>query len=76
MDECKTTVIEGIRYHAHADFCEHLFPGVSEEIKEAYEAGKDKALNGANTENCNMSHFRTKEQMRAWELGTKASVTP
>lgn len=40
-----------------------------EELKEAYEAGKDCKANGANTTNCNFRHFATPEQTKAWELG-------
>lgn len=39
------------------------------EIKEAYEYGKDYAINGANTTNCNCGIFATKELKEAWEEG-------
>lgn len=34
-----------------------------------YEAGKDYALNGANTENCNFKWFATPESLAEWERG-------
>lgn len=41
----------------------------------SYEAGRDCALNGANTNNCNFRYFATPESLAEWERG-KASVTP
>jgi len=43
------------------------------ELKTAYEAGRDCALNGANTENCNFKWFATPESTAEWERG-KASL--
>ena len=37
----------------------------------AYEMGKDYAVNGANTTNCNFAIFSSKENTRAWEEGKK-----
>lgn len=70
--ECKTTKKNGLTYHAHAEFCEHLFPGESESLREAYKAGQDKAQNGVNTTNSNFRHFSSKTRMKAWELGVKS----
>jgi hypothetical protein len=36
---------------------------------EAYEAGKDCAVNGANTTNCHFTHFATPALTKAWEQG-------
>jgi len=41
-------------------------------ITTAFEAGKDYALNGANTDNCNFKWFATPESLAEWEKG-KAS---
>lgn len=41
------------------------------EIGEAYEAGYDCAINGANTDNCNFKHFATLEHTKSWELGNR-----
>lgn len=38
-------------------------------IEEAYEYGKDYALNGANTTNCNYRIFATQQLKKAWEKG-------
>ena len=35
----------------------------------AYEMGVDKAVNGANSENCHVSIFATAENTRQWEKG-------
>ena len=37
--------------------------------KKAYEFGKDCAVNGANTTNCQISIFSAPEFTRAWERG-------
>ena len=34
-----------------------------------FEAGKDCAINGANTTNCHFSIFSTPERTRQWEAG-------
>jgi hypothetical protein len=38
-------------------------------LAEAYAAGRDCALNGANTTNSHFRHFATPEQTKAWEKG-------
>lgn len=38
-------------------------------FKTAYEAGKDCALNGADTDNCNFKWFATPELLAEWEKG-------
>lgn len=35
----------------------------------AYEAGRDCAINGPDTTNCDFRHFATPEQTKAWEQG-------
>jgi len=42
-----------------------------EEGLEAYQAGRDKVKNGANTVNCNFRHFKTPEMTKEWEKGVK-----
>lgn len=39
---------------------------------EAFEAGKDSVLNGANSENCHYSFFESPELSEAWECGKKS----
>ena len=40
-----------------------------DELKQAYEAGKDKLKRGANDTNCHFSLFSNKAKLRAWEQG-------
>ena len=40
-----------------------------DDIQEAYEAGRDCAINGANTTNCHIRHFAARELTDAWEKG-------
>ena len=42
-----------------------------ENIRAAYNAGKDNIENGANETNCHFSHFSSPEQTKAWEQGNK-----
>lgn len=42
---------------------------LNDEQMDAYEAGKDSVINGANTENCNFRIFSTPEKTKAWERG-------
>ena len=44
---------------------------MTNELKHAYEMGKDKAKNGANETNCNFAIFSTPEKTKAWEKGAK-----
>ena len=37
--------------------------------KEAYDAGYDSVINGANTENCNFRYFMSKRAKNEWERG-------
>jgi hypothetical protein len=37
--------------------------------KEAYDAGYDRVVNGANDKNCALRFFRSQELTRAWESG-------
>ena len=46
-----------------------LIPKYSKE--HAYKMGKDCAVNGANTINCDFAIFALKENTRAWEQGKK-----
>ncbi len=39
------------------------------EVKKAYDAGYDAAINGANMTNCDFRIFSTQEKTRAWEKG-------
>lgn len=41
----------------------------SDNIIEAYRAGKDCGENGPNLKNCHYTHFATPEQTKAWERG-------
>ena len=41
-------------------------------LTDAYNAGLDCALNGANTTNCHFTLFATKELTKAWERGKAA----
>lgn len=41
----------------------------SDEEREAYDAGYDCGVNGADTKNCNFSIFSTKARTKAWETG-------
>ena len=38
-------------------------------LKEAYEAGKDAVISGANKTNCHFSFFATRELADEWERG-------
>ena len=37
--------------------------------KQAFDAGRDCAKNGANTTNCHFTLFASKELMKAWQKG-------
>jgi len=41
-------------------------------VEEAYMLGKDYALNGANTNNCNFKIFEREDLKLAWEAGRDA----
>lgn len=41
--------------------------------EEAYKLGKDYALNGANTTNCNFTVFASEQLKTAWEAGRDES---
>lgn len=45
------------------------FPTYTEQ--QAYEAGKDCAVNGPNTSNCHFRYFSSPEKTKAWEKGSK-----
>ncbi len=42
---------------------------IENELREAYDAGVDKAENGANLQNCSFRHFSTRQKKKAWEFG-------
>lgn len=48
-----------------------MFGIPTQDEKSAREAGRDCALNGANTTNCHLSLFARPELTRAWEEGKK-----
>jgi hypothetical protein len=43
-------------------------------LQEAYNAGRDSAIHGANTTNCHFRHFATREKTMMWERG-RASIS-
>lgn len=45
-----------------------------DELLSAYRAGYDSVVNGANTTNCHLRYFRTKELMREWERGRNVAA--
>ena len=51
-----------------------MLPARNVTEKEAFEAGKDSALNGADQENCHYSFFESSALADAWERG-KASYS-
>ena len=48
-----------------------MFGIPTQDEKAARDAGRDCALNGANTTNCHFSYFARPELTRAWEEGKK-----
>lgn len=47
---------------------------MSIEHSHEYKMGYDCGINGANTTNCNVSLFSTKEKMKEWEKGKNAAA--
>ena len=46
------------------------------ELHSPYQAGRDYAINGANTVNCHFRWFATKESTREWERGRDSVLKP
>jgi hypothetical protein len=46
--------------------------GFTSDEEDAYRAGYDSAMYGANTANCHFRHFREKRLTKAWERGRDA----
>ena len=44
--------------------------------QEAYDAGYDYGINGANTDNCSIEYFATPELTKEWELGKYEAEHP
>jgi hypothetical protein len=52
-----------------SDFTRFLVPKKS--LQDAYEAGKDCAINGPTETNCHFSLFASEEMTKEWERGKK-----